>query len=310
MSKKAVAAGVSAAALGIFSYIFRYDIATIVVWTVPGLTTSRRLDWWYQVFDYLDFNRVCAGKFAVRLLNLGFGYENMDLDYSKMREISATLPGRWAQVEMYGIQLYDYATRDVDFKGKTVAEVSCGRGGGSMYLAVAKKPLGYTGIDYSEVNVNFARVQCKPVDGLEFIVGDAGHLPLKDASCDVVLNIEASSCYPDLVAFFREARRVLRSDGVFVYVDLFQPDWLPGIKENLAQCGFNLTHEEDITENVVLAIRRYGPGMAEEVRRCGYSPVVGYFVGKWLRDYEGNTEHFKGRQKTYFIMHLRPKAQS
>lgn len=25
----------------IFSYIFRYDIATIVVWTVPGLTTSR-----------------------------------------------------------------------------------------------------------------------------------------------------------------------------------------------------------------------------------------------------------------------------
>jgi ubiquinone/menaquinone biosynthesis C-methylase UbiE len=51
-------------------------------------------------------------------------------------------------------------------------------------------------------------------------VGDAQRLPFADASFDVVLNVEASHCYPDFPGFLDEVARVLKPGGRFGHADL------------------------------------------------------------------------------------------
>ena len=54
---------------------------------------------------------------------------------------------------------------------------------------------------------------------MRFEVGDAETLPFDAESFDIVTNLESSSCYPDVHAFYREVHRVLAPGGHFLYSD-------------------------------------------------------------------------------------------
>lgn len=116
------------------------------------------------------------------------------------------------------VQLYHHVASQAELRGKAVLEVSCGHGGGASYLTRTLRPARYTGLDLNPSGIRFCRRR-HAVAGLGFVQGDAGKLPFADGSLDVVINIEASHCYPDFPRFLAEVTRVLRPGGCFLYAD-------------------------------------------------------------------------------------------
>jgi SAM-dependent methyltransferase len=116
------------------------------------------------------------------------------------------------------IQLYHHVATQVDLRGKTVLEVSCGHGGGASFLARTLQPKNYTALDLNPAGINFCEKH-HHVDGLNFVQGDAENLPFESNTFDAVINVEASHCYPDFPRFLAEVARVLRPGGNFLYAD-------------------------------------------------------------------------------------------
>ena len=116
------------------------------------------------------------------------------------------------------IQLYHHVASQVELRGKEVLEVSCGHGGGAAWITRTMHPATYTGLDLNPAGIKFCR-QRHQVPGLTFQQGDAQKLPFPDNSLDVVINVEASHCYPDFPGFLGEVARVLRPGGHFLYAD-------------------------------------------------------------------------------------------
>ena len=165
--------------------------------------------------------------------------------------LSAELEGT-AEPEKYCLQLYRRLLGSADLRGKKVVEVSCGRGGGAAHVAATYQPASYLGIDISERNLGLAMQRFSGVSALTFQVGNAEALPLPDASCDALLNVEASHLYDNPARFFAEAFRVIKPGGTFFHVDLAWKDKDPPAM--IAAAGFQLASVEDITTNVVSAL--------------------------------------------------------
>jgi ubiquinone/menaquinone biosynthesis C-methylase UbiE len=117
------------------------------------------------------------------------------------------------------INLYHRTATQADLSGKRVLEVSCGHGGGASYLMRTLQPTSYTGLDLNGAGIALCR-KTHNLPGLDFVQGDAENLPFDDQSFDVVLNVEASHCYPHFPRFLAEVVRVLRPGGHFLYADL------------------------------------------------------------------------------------------
>lgn len=156
------------------------------------------------------------------------------------------------EAEKYCLQLYRHLIGSTPVAGKRVVEVSCGRGGGAAHVAGTYQPASYTGIDISEKNLALAADRFGHVGNLHFQQGNAEVLPLPGASCDIVLNVEASHLYDHPDRFFLEARRVLAPEGVFLHVDLAWKDKDPPAMIRAA--GFTVVAVEDITRNVLMAL--------------------------------------------------------
>ncbi|MEE8442056.1 MAG: class I SAM-dependent methyltransferase, partial [Spirochaetia bacterium] len=77
------------------------------------------------------------------------------------------------------IQLYQHLVETADMVGKSVLEVSCGRGGGASYAMRYLKPKHYVGLDLSPSNIAFCRNRYD-YEGLQFVEGDADDLPFGD----------------------------------------------------------------------------------------------------------------------------------
>lgn len=148
------------------------------------------------------------------------------------------------------IQLYHHTASGADLAGREVLEVSCGHGGGASYLTRTFHPRRYTGLDLNPTGIAFCRAR-HAVPGLDFITGDACALPFPDDSFDVVINVEASHCYPDLPRFLSEVRRVLRPGGRFLYADFRFAQSIPDWEQAIGGCGMDLERSEDISAGVM-----------------------------------------------------------
>lgn len=155
--------------------------------------------------------------------------------------------------ERYSIQLYDHGARQTEIEGKEVLEVGCGRGGGASYITRYMRPKHYTGVDLSTSGINFCNSYYR-IPELDFIRGDAEDLPIEDDSMDVVINVESSRCYGNIMRFFSEVKRVLRSNGTFVLVDMRWAEDVPELKRQIEEAGFAIDREENISPNVVRAL--------------------------------------------------------
>lgn len=153
------------------------------------------------------------------------------------------------------IHLYERTIAGADLRGRDVLEVGSGRGGGSAYVARHHAPRSVTGLDFSAAAVDLSR-RARTGPGLRFVRGDAQAMPFADASFDAVLNVESSHCYPDVRAFAREVRRVLRPGGVLLLADFRPAADVPVLRDDLRAAGLVLEDQADVTAQVVAALRR------------------------------------------------------
>lgn len=153
------------------------------------------------------------------------------------------------------VQLYDRVLSDVDLRGAQVLEVGSGRGGGASYIARCRGAAQVTGADFSAPAVAWCRRQHRAVGNLAFVVGDAEKLPFADASFDAIVNVESSHCYGNVETFFREAARVLRPGGHFLFADFRPRAEMPALEASLSAVEiWRQVAREDITAGVLAAL--------------------------------------------------------
>src|SRR5690606_20815161 len=149
------------------------------------------------------------------------------------------------------VQLYEQVLGHVPLADRVVVEVGSGRGGGARYLAQVHRPSKCLGVDFSKSAVKLCQSTHRDVLNLEFVTGDAEDLPLDDASCDVVINVESSHCYGTVGQFFGEVLRVLRPGGHFACADFRSVAEMKELEATLASLpGSQLIESVDITERV------------------------------------------------------------
>jgi ubiquinone/menaquinone biosynthesis C-methylase UbiE len=88
-----------------------------------------------------------------------------------------------------------------------------GCGGGSHTTAFAAAGWDAVGVDLSEAQLELARAR-----GCEVVLGRAESLPFDDASFDAAVSLWTHTDIDDWPAAVREARRVVRPGGLYVYV--------------------------------------------------------------------------------------------
>jgi ubiquinone/menaquinone biosynthesis C-methylase UbiE len=209
---------------------------------------------------------------------MNYGYASLDGD-------GAGEPARSNDPERFARQLYARVAEAGDLAGKDVLEVGCGRGGGARFIFERFRPRTMTGVDFAPKAISRCRAE-HGVRGLTFVVADAEAMPFADDSYDVVLNVESSHCYSDVPRFLEEVRRVLRPGGLLLFAD-FRHTVLPQeandaviaqedvrrLHEQLAAAGYRTVEEEDITPNVVEALRLDTPMRRSRLERRVPKPL-------------------------------------
>ena len=148
------------------------------------------------------------------------------------------------------IQLYHHVATQAALGGKNVLEVSCGHGGGASYLTRTFLPERYTALDLNPAGVNFCR-QRHVVDRLTFLQDDAENQPFSENTFDVLINVEASHCYPTFLKFLAEVARVLRPGGYFLYADFRFADGVVAWEKALASSPLQLVRTRNINAEVL-----------------------------------------------------------
>jgi len=115
--------------------------------------------------------------------------------------------------------------------GQRILDAGCGIGGtvASLNERLSGVDLCGINIDARQLEVAKETVHARPDNRVQFVVGDACHLPFADQSIDVVTAVECSFHFPSRWGFMREAKRVLRSGGMLSVSDLVTDDDIPVI---------------------------------------------------------------------------------
>ena len=164
--------------------------------------------------------------------------------------------------------------------GHNVLEVASGSGGPAVYLA-KQTNCRVTGIDANESGVATATqsaLSSNAASRVSFRVADAnGPLPFESATFDGLVCIDSMNHFPNRLSVFQEWHRVVRPGGRAVFTDpvvitglvtneelalrssiglfLFAP---PGVNEQLiAESGFHLVQQEDVSANAALVSGRW-----------------------------------------------------
>jgi phthiocerol/phenolphthiocerol synthesis type-I polyketide synthase E len=166
---------------------------------------------------------------------------------------------------------------DCPVEGRTVLDVGCGRGGTAHVLHTYLRPERIVGVDLSAEAVAF----CRRAHGYaSFLEADAEAMPFRAASFDVVTNVESSHSYPDVAAFYREVFRVLRPGGWFLYTDVLPEPQTRESRSALAEIGFVLRAERDITANVLSSCRETAAPKALAFGRPDDPAELDEFLGR------------------------------
>lgn len=203
---------------------------------------------WGRRIVWKKFYQTLASKIPVE------NWHFMNYGYSKMAEEETLILPEKEELHRYPLQMYHFLAVKTDLKGKDVLEVSSGRGGGSRYIAQYLGPKTMTGLDIADKAVAFANTQHKS-ENLKYVAGNAEKLPFAANSFDAIINVESCHTYGSVPRFLNEVKRVLRPGGLLLLVDIRDKAGMDLLNQEFLQSGLEKLEEEDISSNVVGAIR-------------------------------------------------------
>lgn len=108
---------------------------------------------------------------------------------------------------------------------KQAVDIGCGGGIYSKALVDLGIPF-VTGVDFSEIMIDGAKVNCSNYEQLEFQVGNALQTGLPSGTFDLVLERALIHHLQDLSDCFKEAFRILNDNGTFIIQDRTPADCL------------------------------------------------------------------------------------
>jgi SAM-dependent methyltransferase len=222
------------------------------------------------------------------------------------------------QAERFQLQLYTELIRLLETRQNyrrisTSLEISCGRGGGLGHLArQLPRQAQVVGLDYSTNAIAFCTEHYAALRNFSFVRGHALHLPFKNGSFDLVVNVEASHAYGDDATFLREVRRVLHPQGRFLYAD-YRTRTKVARLEQLARAAGLAGELRDITLNVVSACE-LDAARRRKIIRTGLPWYARLLLTSSLEGYSGlpgtpNLERFRGGDRMYFLSCMSPCQQ-
>lgn len=114
------------------------------------------------------------------------------------------------------ISCHDIAEQVRSVPYEALLDVGCGTGF-LIDILTKRKPARYCGVDLSDEMIRVAKG--KGIRGAAFTVGSADKLPYPDGSFDIVTCSQSFHHYPYPEAAMREARRVLKTGGLYILSD-------------------------------------------------------------------------------------------
>ncbi|AZJ24355.1 SAM-dependent methyltransferase (plasmid) [Bacillus wiedmannii bv. thuringiensis] len=144
----------------------------------------------------------------------------------------------------YQTKIHDLIVRKVNCDGKgKILDIGTGSGSLIIKLAMAFPKSFLTGIDYWGENWEYSKVQCQQnaelenVSGrIDFLKASAADLPLQDDEFDIVVSCLTFHEVKDTnnkIEVIKEALRVLKPGGEFIFLDLFMDEKIFGDTEEL-----------------------------------------------------------------------------
>ncbi|NET49642.1 MAG: class I SAM-dependent methyltransferase [Merismopedia sp. SIO2A8] len=208
----------------------------------------------------------------------------------------------------YCIQLYHHIASGVDLTGLDVVEVGSGRGGGADYIKRYLKPKTMVGIDLSENAIAFCRRRFTHDAQLTFQVGNAEALPCDDESVDVVINVESSHCYPSMVNFLTEVKRVLRRGGYFLFTDFRSSNEMEDLIKTLDQSGLIRVQQIDINPNILRAMELDHARKLTLIQQAIHRPLQPLFLE--FAGIQGSSiyQKFQNRETVYYSFVLQKSS--
>ncbi len=183
---------------------------------------------------------------------------------------------RFAASDDYDVFLPEAKTRIIDAfvrlsalpPGAKVADIGCGSGAFTELLAAR----GYrtTGLDISPKLIELAR---RKFPAIEFVEGDAEHLPFEAGSCDGILLSGLIHHFPDQRRLAAEVFRVLKPGGRFV---AFDPNRMNPLFWLYRDPSSPLYSQAGVTENERPLLARQA---ANTFRAAGFDVRTDYLAG-------------------------------
>ncbi|MDI9260960.1 class I SAM-dependent methyltransferase [Alicyclobacillus sendaiensis] len=136
-------------------------------------------------------------------------------------------PGGWALTEWW-------LERVPLSAAASVLEVGCGTGGTA--LALAQRGMHVTALDVRQEMIDHVRARARQAHlSVDAVVGSADRLPWPPASFDAVIG-ESVLVFADIPVVLREVRRVLKTSGLALFVEMVAPtDPPPGWHDEAAR---------------------------------------------------------------------------
>mmetsp|Transcript_45190 Transcript_45190/g.130900 ORF Transcript_45190/g.130900 Transcript_45190/m.130900 type:complete len:531 (-) Transcript_45190:68-1660(-) len=204
---------------------------------------------WYTFFN--DFTT----RLDLGINFMNWGYRREDGEQYPLPAGADRVLGsdpRAKAVNTASLQLYLHLLQGVPLEGRDVAEVSSGRGGFMACLAGSSLARSCLGVDACAGAVESCNKQFADLPGLSFRHGDAV-APL-GFTVDVLVNVEASHCYPSREVFFRRVYEALRPGGHFLFADFMSEAEADQCVAWLEEDGFEVELREDVTPAVLRAM--------------------------------------------------------
>jgi ubiquinone/menaquinone biosynthesis C-methylase UbiE len=214
------------------------------------------------------YNYLSSRDRDARITFMNFGFASLESETN-----TGTTDPEVRRKALYWIVADGIGANGWEWRQKDVLEVGSGRGGGADYLTARLGPGSFQGVDLSAGAVRFSQKRySRP--GLKFSQGNAEALEFPDRSFDVVISLESSHCYPRMDRFLQEVGRVLRPRGYLLLADFRRQEGLASLQRHLRDSGLVEISRQDITRNVLAAMRLDSAANLALVRR---------YVPWWLR---------------------------